>query len=379
MEFMMLKKPDWLIFQEEIMAGYTWGNIFNLMLENKAHVSPRYIPRFGYALAIVSFTTPFRILQKYKLKKIVSNIKLKHDPVFVMGNYRTGTTYMITTLSKDPNRAFTSNLLAYTFPFYFTLPSLSRKIVVSSLPEKRPMDNVLLSADEPTEEEYCLGSFSKYGYYHGMVFPQAFRKMAKYHSFKGLPDDEKQWKKDYDYVIRSLTYLADGKQLFLKNPAIAFRIKPVLDLYPNAKFIHTYRNPYTLYASNIHYYKKVLPIYTLQNYTDEMLKEEILSLYEEHIKCFEESKQLIPPKNLVEIRYEDYIADPMPVMKSIYDQFELTGWDKAAVEFQKHFEKQLSYKTNKFKIADEVIETVNNRWDHIRALHGYERLEVGLK
>lgn len=372
-----MKTPDWLILEDEILAGYTWQNIARLMVENRAVVSPRYWPRFCYALGMVSLTTPFRVHQRLKLARVVRETQIEQDPVFVIGNYRTGTTYLITMLSKDPARGYTSNLLAYSFSMYFSIPGLARRVVDASLPDQRPMDNVPLSSDEPTEEEYCVGTFSKYAYYHGMVFPRRFRDLARYHSFEGLPEDARRWKRDYDYVLRALTHLAGGRQLFLKNPAIAFRIEQVLELYPNAKFIHTYRNPYTLYASNLKYYRKVVPLYTLQTFTDAMLQEEVLALYETHMASYERTKSRIPPGNLLEVKYEDFVKDPMPVMEQIYGQFQLEGWEGAQGEFQRHFDAQRTYKANEFQLSDSVIRAVNERWDGIRELHGYPRLEPG--
>jgi hypothetical protein len=370
-----MSKPDWMILEEEILAGYTWENIARLMLENRATVSPRYWLRFAYALGVVSVSTPFRIHQRRKLAPIVRETTLEQDPVFVIGHYRTGTTYLITTLSKDPARSYVSNLLAYTFSMYFAIPGLARRLMDASLPEKRPMDNVPMSSDEPAEEEYCVGSFSKYSYYHGMVFPKRFEEMAKYHSFEGLPEDAERWKRYYDYVVKALTHQAEGRQLFLKNPANAFRIEQLLELYPNAKFIHTYRNPYTLYTSNMKYYRKVVPLYTLQTFTDEMIEREVLSLYRGHMEAYERTKSLVPEGNLIEVRYEDFIEEPMPFMERIYEQFQLDGWEQARAEFQRHFDKQRSYETNRFEISDEVIRTVNEHWDWIRELQGYARLE----
>ncbi|MHA1672458.1 MAG: sulfotransferase [Promethearchaeota archaeon] len=123
------------------------------------------------------------------------------------------------------------------------MPKLTRKIIDASLPEKRLMDNVLMGADEPTEDEYCLGTYSKYAYYHGFVFPQKFKKLAKYHSFHDMPKDVRRWQKDYSKMVNILDYVYDGRQLILKNPAVCFKVKYILDMYPNAKFIFTYRNP----------------------------------------------------------------------------------------------------------------------------------------
>lgn len=370
-----MKKPDWMVVSEEIMAGYTWKNIFTLLWMNKFAIPPKYWLRLSYALTLATFTTPMRIIQQIKARKIVKETKIAKDPVFIIGNYRTGTTYLITMLSKDKTRGYVSNLLGYTFSMFLAIPKLSRRIIDASLPEYRPMDNVKMGADEPTEEEYCLGTYSKYGYYNGMIFPKKFKEFAKYHSFDGLPKDAAKWQDQYDYLLKILTCIYDGRQLFLKNPSIAFRIKYILERYPNAKFIFTKRNPYTLYASNLNYYKKVVPLYTLTNFSEELLKEEILNHYSEMVHKVEEGKKLIPEGNYLEVKYEEFIQDPMPYMEKIYKQFNLEGWEQARPAFQKHFDAQAEYKTNNFRIADDVIRTVNEYWDYIVKLHGYEMLE----
>jgi hypothetical protein len=369
------KIPEWLVVHEEIMAGYTWKNFLTLLWMNKFTIPVKYWIRLGYAFAMVALTTPFKIIHNAKARKIVKKTRFEKDPVFIIGNYRTGTTYLITMLSKDRSRGYVSNLLGYSFSIFLAAPRLSRKLVDASLPDFRPMDNVRMGADEPTEDEYCLGTYSKYGYYNGMIFPKNFKKFARYHSFDGLPKDAEKWQQQYDYLLKILTHIHDGRQLFLKNPALAFRVKYILKRYPNAKFIFTKRNPYKLYASNLHYYRKVVPLYTLQNYKEGMLKEEILNHYSEMVQKVEEAKSIIPEGNYLEIKYEDFIRDPMPFMEKIYRQFELTGWEEARPEFQAHFEAQAEFKTNTFRIADEVIRTVNENWDDIVRLHGYEFLK----
>ncbi|MHA1519125.1 MAG: sulfotransferase family protein [Promethearchaeota archaeon] len=367
--------PTWLIVTEEIMAAYTITNLFRTMWMARFRIHPKYWLRLGYALVLSTLTTPFAIIQRLKLRKILKDRKIAKDPVFIVGNYRTGTTYMITTFSKDKSKGFVSNIIGYAFSFFLSMPKLTRKIIDASLPEKRPMDNVLMSADEPTEDEYCLGTYSKYAYYHGFVFPQKFKKLARYHSFHDMPKDARKWQKDYSKMVKILDHTYDGRQLILKNPAVCFKIKYILDMYPNAKFIFTFRNPYTLYASNMNYYRKVVPLYNLQTYTDDMLKEEVISHYAEMCYMWEKAKKIIPDGNYIESKYEDFLQTPMEHMEKFYRQFNLSNWEEAKVGFQAHVDSQKTYIVNKFDISDEVIETVNKNWGKIVKSHGYERLE----
>jgi len=361
-----MKVPEWMVVKEEIMAGYRWRNIFAVLWENKFRVHPKYWLRLAYVFALSLVTIPWRIVQRFKVRKIKKTIAVDKSPLFVIGNYRTGTTYLQTILSKDKTKGYVSNLIGYAFSMFLGMPKLSRKIIDASLPETRPMDNVIMGADEPTEDEYCLGTFSKYGYYHGFVFPRNFQKVyAKYHSFEGLPKDAEKWKKQYMELLQILTHVYKGKILFLKNPELALRIKFILEMFPDAKFVFTYRNPYTLYASNIHYYRKVVPIYTLQKWKDEMLVEEVIEHYKEMIAMLDEGRKLIPPENYMEIKYEDFIKDPMPHIEKIYTKFGFDNWESAQPLFQAHVDSQKSYVVNKFDINEDVISLVNKKWGHI--------------
>jgi len=63
--------------------------------------------------------------------------------------------------------------------------------------------------------------------------------------FTNLNDEEKsRWKDNYLKFMKSITFENFRKRLILKNPANTARIPNLLELLPDAKFIHFYRNPY---------------------------------------------------------------------------------------------------------------------------------------
>ena len=146
------------------------------------------------------------------------------------------------------------------------------------------MDNVILGADEPTEEEYCIGTFSPYGYYTGFVFPRNFDLYSDFLTFDKKPKDHKKWKKKYYYLVQMLTLGHKGKPLFLKNPTLSYRIRDILEMFPNAKFIFTYRDPYTLYTSMYKFWLKTCEIFSLQEF-----KEKYYKIKDGYLRLFNES------------------------------------------------------------------------------------------
>jgi hypothetical protein len=173
------------------------------------------------------------------------------------------------------------------------------------MPKKRRQDNFKLGPDLPGEEDFAIANMCQLSYYHGLAFPKRRNYYLRYLTFHEVSEKEiKKWKKTYLFYIKKLTYATEGKRLVLKNPPNTARVKLLLELFPNAKFVHIYRNPYDVYPSTIKMYNNLVPPFFLQKpdvFTAESI---VLDVYDEiHQKYFSE-KHLIPEGNLVEIRYE---------------------------------------------------------------------------
>jgi hypothetical protein len=366
-------RQDRVNVEEEIMAGYTLRNIFRLLWQNKFRVDRKYFWRFMYGLGVSLALWPIRFLEWLFTIRRIAKTKIEHDPVFVIGYYRSGTTYLITMFSKDPNRGYVSNVEGYLPTLFLGFPRLARWIVDMSIPEARPMDNVVMTPEEPTEEEYSIGAYEAYSIYNGFVWPRNFRKYSSYNSFEGLPKDLRRWKKRYAWFTKKLTASYGGRQIVYKNPTATFRIRSLLEMYPNAKFVHIYRNPYKIYSSNVRYHDDVISIYTVQNWDSEEINGCILDNYAEMYRCFEEQRHLIPEGNLVEVKYEDFVKTPMEHMERIYRDLRLSGFEEARPHMQQYADEQAGYKPNRHVLGKKIIRPVNEKWGHIVDRLGYPR------
>ena len=153
-----------------------------------------------------------------------------------------------------------------------------------------------------------------------------------------------------------------GKQLILKNPANTGRIKFLLDLYPEAKFIHLYRNPFIVYLSTRHFYKKTMEKFMFQSVPSEIIEENFIKIYKDIMKCYFKEKKSIPDKNLVEMKFEDLEVEPIDQLKKIYTTFNFSGFEKNKLKFACYLEKLNNYKKNRFQLKEEVIEMVKEHW-----------------
>ena len=290
----------------------------------------------------------------------------------------------MTLMAYDKTFGYVSNIEGYATRLYLGAPRITRKIIESSLPDVRPMDNVIMGAEEPTEEEYCIGTFTRYGYYTGFIFPRNFDLYSKFLTFKGdTPKEQKKmdkhrekWKKAYYYMVQMLTLGHGGKQLFLKNPTTGYRIRDILEMFPNAKFIHTYRNPYKVYMSTVKFFDEVFAIYTLQTWDKEKMKQDILKNYKTLYEYHERDLHLIPEDRIIHVKYEDFIKNPEENMEKIYKYLNLKGWDQYKENMIAYAQSQKrDYVPNAHSVDDDVIIRVNKHWDDFREKYGYEKLE----
>jgi omega-hydroxy-beta-dihydromenaquinone-9 sulfotransferase len=80
---------------------------------------------------------------------------------------------------------------------------------------------------------------------------------------------------------------------------------------------------------------------------------------------------LVPPGRLVDIRYEDLVADPVGEMREIYEQLNLGDFSAVEPEIMRYTMKSRDYQTNKYALPPEVADRVRGRWAPYFQRYGY--------
>jgi hypothetical protein len=326
-------------------------------------IALKHYPRIFFINLISTISIPFRCYEKWRLNKKINSTELLDQPIFIIGHWRSGTTHLHNLLVQDQQFGYITMLQA-AFPKSFITSNFFRRFMNRFLPKTRPMDAMKMGVNEAQEEEMALGNMFPYSFYNGWYFPKRMLEFYfKYVRFSHVSlNIMEQWRKIYDFLLKKATYFMKGRRLILKNPVNTARIKFLLDLYPNAKFIHIYRNPYEVYASTRHFYKTTIEAFMLQRITDKEIEDNIFKIYSEMmISYFTESK-LIPKRNLVELKFEDLERDPLYQVRRIYDELHLNGYEKAEPKILKYIQSIKNYKKNKFTLHKETIEKIYQHW-----------------
>lgn len=332
-----------------------------LLVSNKK-LSVKKIHHFIIISISTFLLTPVRCLEWLLFSKKIKASKVHPSPIFILGHWRSGTTFLQTLFSKDPQLGYLCGYQAFMPGLELLNIKILYKILNSVIPQKREMDNMPRGLIIPEEEEFAITATTMIGSYHSLWFPHNEGYFEKYNLFENITEYElKDWKQTYYKLLQKIVLFTGKERLVLKNPPNTARIKVLLDLFPQAKFVNIYRNPYDVFLSMRNMYRKSICPLFLQEMSDREIDEKIFTYFEKVMKKFIAEVDLIPKENYINIRYEDLEQNPLTIMKELYHYLDL-NFDPAQTPVQLYLTSVKDYKKNTFSIDPIVLQEINNRW-----------------
>ena len=312
---------------------------------------------------ISALVWPLQKIQSIFYGKKIRSIDLnKNPPVFILGHWRSGTTHLHYILHQDPQFGTLSNYQAFLFNLALLSKTKLKWILNPLMPPTRPQDNTAFDLYKPAEEEQPFSTMSSRSGIHSWNFPKNQNYFKKYNLFQGISKKEKRaWQKSYVKCLQNISLFNDHKKLVLKNPHNTSRVKELLELFPNAKFVYIHRKPEDVILSTIHLYKKMVSSQYLQESEKIDQKKLIFENYKNLLGKYEEERHLIPDGNLVELSYEDLSQNPKTTIKRLYRELGLLNFKTAWLHQDKYLNSVKRYKKNSYqKIDPALIEKIHN-------------------
>ena len=140
-------KVDPMDVSFEPLAGSTFTNFLRLLAENKFKIGIVGIPRILYSAAMSLILSPFNIFERISCNKEINNAVIEKSPIFIIGHWRSGTTFLHNLLSQNKLFAYPTTFQTVTPGLFLCFENIIKPIVASSLPPKRPEDDIVLGAD----------------------------------------------------------------------------------------------------------------------------------------------------------------------------------------------------------------------------------------
>ena len=120
-------------------------------------------------------------------------------------------------------------------------------------------------------------------------------------------------------------------------------------MFPDTKFIHIHRNPFTVFQSTQNLYVKNIPLAQLQKSDSGTLTQNIIKRYSLMYDTFFEEKKLLSSSQYFEVCYEDFIKDKLGHIRRIYEHLNIQNFKKVEPKLQECIHENLKYEKNIFQ------------------------------
>jgi hypothetical protein len=351
------------------ITGMKLGTLIRVLHRNRFRVDIRCVGRLAMLIAFGALNTA---LEPFENRESIEAEQIDTPPLFVIGHWRSGTSHLHSLLGYDENFVSPTTYQCM-FPRHFHYSQrMGSKVFDRIAPEKRPMDDMALSAGNPWEDEFALAALSTVSPYMRFLFPVTGDNGYSALDSQALSGElREEWKQSLIYFLKSLTFWKDDKRILLKSPPHTCRVKTLLELFPAAQFVHIVRNPYEVYMSNRKLWMGTLARVHLQIPDPETVDEIILSWYTELFSLYERDRDLIPPGALHELKYEDLIRTPKDCLEKLYRDLALPGFDRYWERVAVYLESIKEYKKSAYDIDHATRDKVSRRWRKTFDDYGY--------
>ena len=346
----------------DTLLGITAGDWWTLLRENRFAVDPPYWRRAAMLTILSLMNSSHRRKEDRLYGAAVAEVEIQ-APLFIIGHWRTGTTLLHNLLALDEQFAY-PNLFQISNPHTFLgREAAVAKQLADAPSQKRPMDNMEVAFNSPGEDEFATSMMSLRSPVIAWSFPRREGHYDRYLTFRGVPEeDSARWKAAFVLFLKKLTW-KHNRPLLLKSPAHTCRIRLLLDLFPDARFVHMHRNPYTVFRSTRRLYEKGVSRSYLQRPDVKRIDEGILRRYTRMYDAFFEERGLIPDAQLYEIGFEELERDMLDQVGKIYEHLGIPGFRDAEPALRGYIESIANYKKNVYPaLAESLRQQVASAW-----------------
>jgi len=342
------------------VVGFSFFHLIKLLF--KYGISFKYVLRILAILIICVIGIPFRTYEHWRYRRKIKNFQLTATPIFIIGHWRSGTTHLHNIICQDPKMGYVTTFQS-VFPEN-VFPGFGRWLFKSFMklliPTSRKGDNVKLGVEYPQEEEFVLGRNHDNSFYDMWYFPRkTMYFFDKYLLGMGATAKNKaNFRHDYYRMIKKAMINLNRTWFISKNPPNTARVPALLEIFPNAKFIHIYRNPVMVLLSTRHFFSKIMPPLQMHTISDEDRNEMIYELYKKTMDSYFRNAPLIPKENLVEVRFEEFDHDPLGTIQRVYEDLNISGFEESKARFEVYVDSKKDYKKNTYKIDRKLFEEI---------------------
>lgn len=354
------------------LYGADLPTLFRLFRSQRFRFQLRHTPDVCIHFLMACFNTVAGLPERYR-----EHSTFVRQPVFILGHWRSGTTHLHNLMNIDGTFA-SPNTFQTTFPHIFMAESWLAPVLDKIGPGVRLMDSMKMVMKSVQEDEIALASLGAPSSYLAIHFPNDAEKYRTYVSFRQASEEDKEeWKLKYGQFLQKFqSLIGENKSPVLKSPANTARIPMLLELYPDARFVHIHRNPYETIRSTLHLYDSWFKMVSFQGLDELKQKRDdaVLDMYEELHRAWINDKALIPQSRLLVMPFEQLKNNPLETLQQIY---EFLGEELNQNTIEDYLGSIATYQQNNYDpLSAVLIAEINQRFAFVFREFGYPMINA---
>ena len=297
--------------------------------------------------------------------------------IFIIGHWRTGTTFLHELMSIDP-RFSSPDTLQCMCPEHFLVSRWWIEKLAFLIPKKRPMDNIELRFEAPQEDEFALLTMGVGSPMEMLAFPQARNTWEKW--FRVSEQDRPAWQKHLEGFLRSVAFArhrATGQApayLLVKSPTHTGRLSWLARAFPDARFIHLVREPVALFSSSqilIHAMFATQAMNVKGIESEALIEESVFENFDRLYEHFDSDCADLASNRLLTIKYEDLKNSPMQQVEQIYEFLDINISPETTAGITNELAARKQYRPNQHAPDPELEKRIREQWKSYGERYGY--------
>jgi LPS sulfotransferase NodH len=352
--------------------GMRIGGLLSLLVRNRFSVAIVRMPMVFLLLLITPWNDLLYFIQTLRFGRRIKEAQLKAPPLFVVGHWRSGTTLLHELLSLDERWASPSTYQCFAPWHFLETEWWMTRFGNFLMPDKRPMDNMKAGWMLPQEDEFAMMNLGCDSPYLRIAFPK--RGPVFQELLDGSSVSDEQWKpfaEKFTWFLKTLTVRHD-KPLILKSPTHTGRLGRFHDMFPGSLFIHISRDPRKLFPSTVRLWESLDNVQGLQYpVSDQEYEDLVLDSFQRMYNGYFAYRDKIPASQLIEIRYEDLVADPIHHLEQLYQKLGWDGFESMRPTLESRMQQDRDYQVNRHSMSAEQESKVRSVCEKYMRLYGY--------
>lgn len=352
--------------------GMRFGGLCKLLLRNRCAVSITRWPMVFILFLITPWNDLLHFIQTLRFGRRIKDAQLKAPPLFVVGHWRSGTTLLHELLSLDERWASPSTYQCFAPWHFLETEWWMTRFGNFLMPDKRPMDNMKAGWMLPQEDEFAMMNLGCDSPYLRIAFPK--RGPVFQESLDGSAVSSQQWQpfaERFTWFLKALT-VRHEKPLILKSPTHTGRLGRFHEMFPGSVFIHISRDPRKLFPSTVRLWESLDTVQGLQYPVSEQEYEAlVLDSFKRMYDGYFAYRDKLTGAQLIEIRYEDLVADPIHHLEQLYHKLGWDGFEQMRPKLESRLQQDRDYQVNRHSMSAEQDAKVRSVCEKYMRLYGY--------